>query len=791
MKIRPIPISKPQKRFRESTAWLRGFVAGRGCIAPETKLSGVPVADIVGQLSVSTLYGTQDACPPYLKGRASLYGVTLRSGLRVVVTDAHQFLTPLGWLPLSRLSTGSLIAIGDASCEDWQRETDRDWKGNRSFRSRQGDALPSPWEVAYREMQQRLDTCCIDLGIAGCSDPSTASCLVQTRRQFDFGSHIAQSVGFEQPRLACYQELQERGRSARKTCQTDTFQRLYSRRTNRPLPIDSLSWHREGAPALCTFDKSFGRSSGAFQPARQSELTLGQMQQTHEPFESTQGNAVSAWDEIVSIKFERIGEFWDLHVPISNHYSAAGIWHHNSGKSKIGSIDILQRARPGEPWMAISPDNNMIRDTTLPTFIESAKFSGQYIDHVVSPTPRLWFWTRPDANGKFGKADVIFKGAEEPDKLRGPNKAGLWFDEASIITKAAFDVAIGCCRFRGRMGPVLATFTPRGFKHWTFESFYSQVDEASISIGGDGESVSRGLEWFKGKPFMARPNTYLVRCSTRDNPFAPPEYYTRIGANYSTTLAMQELEGDFIEISGLVFKREWLSKTVQIAPADACRVRYWDKAATADGGCYTVGLLMARDNQGIYYVEDVVRGQWSGNDRNQMILQTAKRDAFLHGGTVLTYIEQEGAFGKEVTDQLIVMLSEFPIYRDIVGGSRWKTKGAVRLPGDAKIQRAIPFAAQCEAGNIRLVSAPWNVDYCDELALFPEFAYADQVDASSGAYNMLQRVAPHSGGTAASRIIQSVGQSSFGQTVGSDGRDSVARWENLPWNQPDYDGSSY
>jgi predicted phage terminase large subunit-like protein len=455
-----------------------------------------------------------------------------------------------------------------------------------------------------------------------------------------------------------------------------------------------------------------------------------------------------------------------------------------AGKTKIGSIDLLQRAKPGEPWMVISPDNNMIRETTLPTFIESAKFSGQYIDHVCSPTPRLWFHTRPDAKGKYGKAEVVFKGAEVPDKLRGPNKAGLWFDEASIIHKDAFDIAIACCRFRGRMGPVLATFTPRGFKHWTFESFYDPVDE--VMIGSDGCSAD-GLEWFRGKPYRPRHNSFLVRCSTRDNPFAPKEYAATIANNYSSTLALQELEGDFIEMSGLIFKREWFGQTVMAAPADATRVRYWDKAATADGGCYTVGLLMARDAFGVYYVEDVVRGQWSANQRNQIMLQTARRDAFRYGGSVLTYIEQEGAGdGKTVVDQLIVMLSEFPVYRDVVGGSRWKTKGNVRLPGDAKQRRAQPYSAQAEAGNVRLVVAPWNGDYCDELALFPEYAYADQVDASSGAFNVLQRVAPQFGDLTASRIVEAAGVSRFGQTIGSTGHE-VATWEQLPWNQPGYE----
>ncbi len=440
-----------------------------------------------------------------------------------------------------------------------------------------------------------------------------------------------------------------------------------------------------------------------------------------------------------------------------------------AGKSKIGSIHIAQTATPGQPWMAISPDNNMIRETTLPTFLETVRFSGQYLNHVLSPTPRVWFKTRWG-----GEAELVFKGAEVPDKLRGPNKAGIWFDEASIIHKDAFDVAIACCRFRGKMGPVLATFTPRGFKHWTFESFYQEAD----SFTDDG------VEVFKGKPFVAKPDTFLVRCATRENPFAPPEYVGRIGQNYSSTLALQELEGDFIEISGLIFKREWLSNVVDIAPIEATRVRYWDRAATADGGCYTVGLLMARDPKGIYYIEDIVRGQWSAHPRNQIMLMTAKKDAIKYGGSVLTYIEQEGAGdGKTVIDQLIVMLSEFPVYRDVVSGGQWKTSGNVRIPGEAKVRRAIPFAAQAEAGNVRLVDAPWNSDYCDELGMFPQYAYADQVDASSGAYNVLQRIAPSYGDITATRTTEVAPQSRYGHTAAHSEGNSISRWEDLPWNQ--------
>ena len=58
------------------------------------------------------------------------------------------------------------------------------------------------------------------------------------------------------------------------------------------------------------------------------------------------------------------------------------------------------------------------------------------------------------------------------------------------------------------------------------------------------------------------------------------------------------------------------------------------------------------------------------------------------------------------------------------------------MTGD-KCERAAPLAAQCEAGNVRLVRGAWNQRYLEEICAFPLGSYADQVDASPGAFNKL------------------------------------------------------
>jgi predicted phage terminase large subunit-like protein len=178
---------------------------------------------------------------------------------------------------------------------------------------------------------------------------------------------------------------------------------------------------------------------------------------------------------------------------------------------------------------------------------------------------------------------------------------------------------------------------------------------------------------------------------------------------------------------GGMFHRAWFGRIVATAPALAQRVRYWDRAATAGGGCYTCGVLLARAEDGHYYVEDVVRGQWSSGQRDRIMLQTAQTDRAKYGQMQPhIVVEREGgSSGKDSVWATARLFDGFPIHAD--------------LPTGSKQARAEPFAAQCEAGNVSLVQGTWNQEYIEELCLFPLGDYADQVDASSGAYNHLSQ----------------------------------------------------
>jgi len=167
---------------------------------------------------------------------------------------------------------------------------------------------------------------------------------------------------------------------------------------------------------------------------------------------------------------------------------------------------------------------------------------------------------------------------------------------------------------------------------------------------------------------------------------------------------------------------EWEKlEIVEAAPKKLLQfVRYWDKAGTNGAGAYTAGVLMAKDREGVFYVLDVVRGQWSAPKREKVIKQTAQTD----GVKVKVWVEQEpGSGGKESAESTVKGLAGFRAY-------------AERATGD-KALRAEPYSVQVEAGNVKVVAGAWNKDFIDEHKTFPVGKYKDQIDAASGAFNKL------------------------------------------------------
>lgn len=231
------------------------------------------------------------------------------------------------------------------------------------------------------------------------------------------------------------------------------------------------------------------------------------------------------------------------------------------------------------------------------------------------------------------------------------------------------------------------------------------------------------------------PPEYPATCTVEPDPrkegeaLAPQRYpieklkkfAKRIGSYFFGALFQQKPKPH----EGNLFKRDWF-ELADFIPDHCRRVRYWDKAGTEGGGAFSCGVLIAFDpNTRIYYIEDLVRGQWSAGRREAVIKQTAQLDAAAYGKLrVEIWVEQEpGSGGKESAEATVANLTGFIIKAD-------------RPTGD-KVLRARPLAAQAEAKNVKVKNAAWAKEYLDRLCAFPYGAYKDDADASSGAFNKL------------------------------------------------------
>lgn len=163
-------------------------------------------------------------------------------------------------------------------------------------------------------------------------------------------------------------------------------------------------------------------------------------------------------------------------------------------------------------------------------------------------------------------------------------------------------------------------------------------------------------------------------------------------------------------------------------------VRFWDKAGTSGGGAYTAGVLMGRwrpagaprdGAEDVWWILNVVRGQWDSAEREATIKQTAIIDT----KRVRIGIEQEPGSGGLESAQLTI--------KRLVG---FKAR-AIPAVGD-KIDRADAWSTLVNARAFKMAPGPWNEDFIDELRYFPYSTYKDQADAGSGAHAMLAEPVP-------------------------------------------------
>lgn len=352
-----------------------------------------------------------------------------------------------------------------------------------------------------------------------------------------------------------------------------------------------------------------------------------------------------------------------------------------SGKTRAGCVEVL-RMPARSVGMVVAPTYPMLRDATLRTFLELAQRG-----NVLSAFHRSEM-TATLCDGKR----ILFRSADDPDRLRGPNLGWFYLDEAALMTEEAWLIMIG--RLREIPGRAWVTSTPRG-KNWLWETFSRSVDDYAI-----------------------------VRSSSRDNPFLPASFVESLERSYVSDWRRQEIEGEFIDPAGALFQRQWFSRIVERAPEGLFWARYWDLAAsTKTSADYTASAAVAFGGDGTIYIRDMIRGRWEWPDARRIILQTMQSEPqtlhaieeALHGLAAIQELRREPSVAH-------VALRGVKVEKD-------------------KLTRALPWAARAEGGKIALVRGAWVSAFIDEVCQFDGSGatHDDQVDTVSGGVELVKR----------------------------------------------------
>jgi PBSX family phage terminase large subunit len=186
---------------------------------------------------------------------------------------------------------------------------------------------------------------------------------------------------------------------------------------------------------------------------------------------------------------------------------AAFIGGIGSGKTYVGCLWVAMQAKPGTLGLVVAPTYPMLRDVSWRTMID--KFRDAITDIGKSDMTLTM----------RGGGEILFRSADNPDRLRGPNIHFALLDEAALCPKETWDITIGRLRAGGLAGPCRVVTTPKG-RNWLYER--------------QGEMT-------------------IFKAATKDNPYLSREFVTSLEHAYTGNFARQELYGEFVAFEGLVY----------------------------------------------------------------------------------------------------------------------------------------------------------------------------------------------------------------------------------------------
>jgi predicted phage terminase large subunit-like protein len=363
------------------------------------------------------------------------------------------------------------------------------------------------------------------------------------------------------------------------------------------------------------------------------------------------------------------------------------------GKTRVGAAECTKVGLSGQRAWWVAP--------TYPI----ASIAWRVLKHLAGQIPMVEIREVDRMISFPGGGWVQVRSADSPVGLRGEGLDLVVVDEAAHIRRWD-EVWEQSLRpgLSDRQGRALFISTPKGFNH-----FYELFRQAETSPDGTSQT---GRDW-QAWTFPSWTNPHLA-----------PEEIEAARQQLPALVFRQEYGAEFVQLEGAMFRREWL-RVIDRAPEDMREVRFWDLAAsTSTSADYTVGARVGLHDDTLI-VSDVVRGRWEWPVALRIIGDTARSD----GTAVAQGIEDVGV-QKGMTQMLLreptlagLSIRPIPIHKD-------------------KLIRSGPWLARAEQGKVAIVRGAWNAAWLDEVCAFPEASHDDQVDAVSGAVQMLAGLRP-------------------------------------------------
>ncbi len=437
----------------------RGMSGLMVCVAGDTLIDGIPIAERTTAAPVNTTLGLALALPALREGRADLFRVATQSGGQVVVTKSHRFLTPVGWRQLQDLDVGDLVAFDDSACGRNWREIPPGFLDGYWSDSRLCDGCANG-VVQHNQGKSPLPVSQDPLLFLG-RDYQVCACIVHSTSLLNSDVHVGAfwpSFGECEPYLS--------------RCGTSRIIQ------DRAFHSDSLlEWPRD--PILRFVDSDVGMQNDHVSSLRQLQENLNIQVSCQSLLTQVPGHTipvscygqtfvdflfsyphyttycdVTQFSPITSITFQEHGDFYGLTVPFVGNYSAQGLFHHNSPDFEHFRKSIWPEFRRWCPWDRVV-ENHQYR--------QSASWEPQHAFTIVF-------------NSDVGiQSTLMCGGCIETDlkSWEGPNVNFAHMDEMRRHkTPIALKTLLGRVRIPGPNGePPQLYMTTTPSKHWLFDYF--------------------------------------------------------------------------------------------------------------------------------------------------------------------------------------------------------------------------------------------------------------------------------------------------------------------------------